>query len=88
MSVDHPICQSCGMPMEDASLYGTNADQGANADYCVYCYRDGDFTAKVTMEEMVALCVPHMTDALPELTAENATAMMLEFLPQLKRWKE
>ena len=30
------ICQSCGMPMADDSLLGTNADGTINGNYCKY----------------------------------------------------
>lgn len=47
------ICQSCGMPMKDESIYGTNADGSKNSDYCIYCYKDGKFLQDCTMDEMI-----------------------------------
>ncbi len=83
------LCQSCGMPLgEEKELYGTEADGSYSADYCIYCYRDGDFTADITMEEMINSCVPFMLQAHPELAPAKARAMMAAVLPRLKRWRE
>lgn len=50
------ICQSCGMPMESEDVFATNADGSLNSDYCKYCYVNGEFTDKVTMEEYIEMC--------------------------------
>ena len=84
---DMIFCQSCGMPMEDSgALSGTNADGSKNADYCKYCFENGAFIDDVTMEEMIATCVPHMT-ATTALSEAQAAEMLRNFLPTLKRWK-
>ena len=54
------FCQSCGMPMGEEALYGTNADGSKNGDYCRYCFEKGAFTFDGGMEEMVEFCVPKM----------------------------
>ena len=41
-SMKQKFCQSCGMPLTDDVL-GTNADGTKNGDYCMYCYKDGQF---------------------------------------------
>lgn len=82
------FCQSCGMPLADPGLLGTNADGTLNTEYCLYCYREGDFTADLTMEEMIETCVPFMVQAHPELSAQKAHEMMRQVLPQLKRWRK
>ena len=83
------ICQSCGMPLgEEKELHGTQADGTINPDYCIYCYRNGDFTADITMEEMINSCIPFMLQAHPELAPAKARAMMHAVLSQLKRWKK
>ena len=89
MSIDAntKFCQSCAMPLQDETVYGTNADQSKNDSYCCYCYKDGKFTADVDMEGMIAMCVPHMVAAHPELTPESAARMMRDFLPKLERWR-
>ena len=77
------FCQSCGMPLQNEEDYGTNNDGGKNEEYCLYCYKDGAFTQDVTMEDMIEICVPFMTDMKPE----EARAMLKENLPKLKRWQ-
>ena len=81
------FCQSCGMPMQKCEDFGTNKDGGKNEDYCVYCYKDGVFTADMTMDEMIAYCAEHVDDWDMEMTKEEAIAMMRENFPKLKRWQ-
>lgn len=49
------FCQSCGMPLEADEHFGTNKDGSKNTDYCAYCFKDGAFTADITMDEMIVL---------------------------------
>jgi hypothetical protein len=79
------FCQSCGMPL-NAEVYGTEKDGSVNKDYCVYCYKDGDFTSNPTMEEMVEICVPHMVQQ--GMGEAEARKMMQDTLPHLKRWQK
>ncbi|WP_035289063.1 zinc ribbon domain-containing protein [Clostridium sp. KNHs214] len=82
------FCQSCGMPMgENQQLYGTNKDGNKNTDYCVYCFKDGEFTANVSMEQMIEFCVPHMVAGNEGMTEEIARQKMKEFFPMLRRWQ-
>ena len=80
------FCQSCGMPMSEEEHFGTNKDGSKNEDYCVYCFKDGGFTADVSMEEMIAFCVESVGEWDIEITKEAAIAMMMEEFPKLKRW--
>ncbi len=86
--MSHPrYCQSCGMPLPtDRSLDGTDANGFKNADYCVYCYQNGAFTADCTMEEMIEFCIPHLCKHHPGMTAEQARIQMRNYFPFLKRW--
>lgn len=87
--MEQKFCQSCGMPMGDGDgLYGTEAGGGKSADYCRYCYQDGAFTYEGSMEDMIEMCVLHMTAAHPQMTAEKAREMMRGYFPMLKRWKK
>lgn len=43
------------MPLAD-NILGTNADGSKNDEYCIYCYKDGNFTGNFSMEEMVEYC--------------------------------
>ena len=74
------------MPLE-APLYGTNADRSKNEDYCMYCFQNGAFTANVTMEEMIEICVPHVAAANAGMSEDKARRMMREFFPALARWR-
>lgn len=84
MGSDMKFCQSCGMPLNKPEEYATEKDGSANADYCVYCYKEGAFTSNGSMEEMIDTCVPFMVQGGMEEGA--ARKMMAETLPQLKRW--
>lgn len=82
------ICQSCGMPLQQETDYGTNADGSKNEDYCCYCYQKGHFSSTESMEEMVESCIPHCLGGNPYNSEDEARKAMMEFFPQLKRWKE
>ena len=86
--MEERYCQSCGMPMgATEEMYGTNADGGKSEDYCKYCFDNGVFTAKCTMDEMIEFCVPHMAGANAGMSEDEARKTMREFFPTLKRWK-
>lgn len=81
-------CQSCGMPMpENGELQGTNADGSNNAEFCEYCYREGEFTSRISMEEMIEECVPHMVANNGGMSEDEARQRMQSFFPHLKRWE-
>lgn len=82
---DKKFCQSCAMPMTE-ELYGTNADGSKNDEYCIYCFKDGEFTSDMTMEEMMNFCIEKMVEVHPEMDKEEASKMMNEVFPMLKRW--
>jgi len=82
------FCQSCGMPLTPGVELGTEADGATNPDYCAYCYKGGQFTGEMTMEEMIDFCTPMMVQGNPGMTAEQAKAQMHQFFPMLKRWKK
>lgn len=81
------FCQSCGMPLTGEVL-GTEKGGGKSGDYCSYCYRDGAFTSECSMEEMIDFCVGPMVQHNPGLSEADAKARMMQFFPQLKRWKQ
>lgn len=81
-------CQSCGMPLADASLLGTEADGALAEHFCKWCYTDGSYAdPSMTMEQMVDVCVPNMTGPESPFTEEQARAYLNELLPTLDRWK-
>ena len=85
------FCQSCGMPLTDEIL-GTNADGSKNEDYCIYCYKDGNFTSNCTMEEMAEFCSKFVEEYNKNtgrnLTADEYKQELLKFFPMLKRWQD
>ena len=86
------FCESCGMPLDSEEVYGTNNDGSKNGEYCIYCYKKGDFTSNCTMEEMIEVSIKHMNESgmLREQnkTEEEARELMYSFFPKLKRWKQ
>jgi hypothetical protein len=82
-------CQSCGMPMgQGDELYGTEKDGSKSADYCKYCYQNGAYTFKGTMQQMIDFCVKPMLDENPKMTEAEAREMMNKYFPMLKRWQK
>ena len=90
-NMEQKFCQSCGMPLRDEVL-GTNADGTKNEDYCMYCYKDGQFLQDCTMEEMIEHCaqfVNEVNKGLPQpITKEEYKQMMQQYFPMLKRWRK
>lgn len=86
------FCQSCGMLLDSNEVLGTNKDGSINEDYCVYCFKHGDFTEDCTMEEMIEVSVKHMQESgfltTQGKTADEAREFMLSFFPKLKRWSK
>lgn len=85
---DKIFCQSCGMPMEKDSDFGTNADGSRNGEYCCYCYKDGAFTDEtITMDGMIEFNLQfNEENGNPFGTREEAKKMMEGWFPTLKRW--
>ncbi len=80
------FCQSCAMPLKDNQ--GTNKNLSLSNEYCVYCYKDGEFQNIdiTTGEQMRDFCY-HL------ITTEYNTFVLLAWLltqriPNLKRWKQ
>jgi len=47
------FCQSCGMPLNDPLVHGTEKNGDCSLQYCIYRYKDGQFThPEMTLEEM------------------------------------
>jgi hypothetical protein len=88
--MNQKICQSCGMPLNASEDFGTNADQSKNDEYCTYCFKNGEFTEDITMDEMIEHCVQYLDDfnkdTEQKLTKEQAVSQMKEYFPTLKRW--
>ena len=80
------ICQSCGMPIADDKLLGTNKDGSINEDYCKYCYQNGEFIDKVSMNEYIEMCSQYGSQA--GMSNEEMKGHCEKLFPTLKRWKK
>ena len=79
-------CQSCGMPLVNTEILGTEKDGQVCQDFCTYCYELGAFKQpNVTVNEMIDICVPHLKGE--GMAEEEARQMLASFLPSLKRWR-
>ena len=83
--MENNICQSCGMPITSNDLLGTNTDGSINDDYCKYCYENGEFIDKVSMEEYIEMCSKYGSQA--GMTNEEMKLHCEKLFPTLKRWK-
>lgn len=79
------ICQSCGMPLNDNSVLGINADGSVNNDYCKYCYTNGKFIDDVSMEKYIEMCSQFGSQA--GMTNAEMREFCTKLFPTLKRWK-
>lgn len=79
------ICQSCGFPFTQG-FKGTNRDQSLNSDYCIDCFKNGEFTNHhLTLHEMERRLL-EMAREHNELSLEEAQEI-IRILPDLKRWR-
>ena len=83
--MEEKICQSCSMPLTDSNEFGTNKDSSKNEDYCIYCYKDGEFIDDVSLEEYIEMNVSFYEQA--EMTEEQMREHCESVFPALKRWK-
>jgi len=80
------FCNSCGKPMVQAD-YGTNEDGSPNEDYCLECFENGIFTEPdITLDEMIIKCSEKILNKNPRLQEQQATGIVVGFIPGLKRW--
>lgn len=80
-------CQSCGMPINGSfGNLGTNTNGSPSAEYCKFCFENGEFTAPaLTLDEMIQRSVDFMTASL-SFTPEAAAKMSNDVIPKLARW--
>ena len=83
--MENKICQSCGMPITGSEQLGINEDGSINSDYCKYCYKDGEFIDKVSMEEYIEMCSQYGSQA--GMTNEEMREHCEKLFPNLNRWK-
>lgn len=87
MKDDFRICQSCCMPLNETETVGTEADGTKCQDYCIYCYKDGEFTQPdSTLEMMLNISAKIWAEKDPNITVEEAKKQLQKKMPTLKRW--
>lgn len=59
-------CESCGMPLNDATR-GTEADGTRSSAYCLTCYATGAFTAPDAGVEAVRDAATRLTSTIESL---------------------
>ncbi len=80
------FCNSCGRPILRKEK-GTNADGSPNEDYCIDCFQNGEFTEPdINVNEMIIKTAKKMLEKNPTLREEEATGLLINFIPNLKRW--
>lgn len=82
-------CQSCGMPLSDEfGNFATNADGSKFAEYCIFCFANGEFTnPHQTLAEMIRSSIENMTTDL-NMPPDRATELANSVIPKLNRWKQ
>lgn len=81
------FCQSCGMPIMDPAVRGTESDGSTSSDYCKWCYDKGSYTYETDMDNMIEGCAPHLVESTG-VSYDDAVSFMGAVLPNLKRWKD
>jgi transcriptional regulator with XRE-family HTH domain len=80
------VCQCCTYPLNNLDELGTNADGTWNTDYCIYCYKDGDWVdPNLTIQGVVDYTIPFTIS--PSMFVDEARAKLEEWIPTLKRWQ-
>ena len=80
------FCQSCGMPIADPAIQGTEADGSLSDDFCKMCYQNGTYTYETDLDNMIEGCAPFLVEKTG-LSRDEAVSLMGAILPNLKRWK-
>ena len=80
------FCQSCGMPIFEPAMQGTESDGSLSGDFCVHCYSNGSFTYESDLDTMIESCAPFLMKETG-MTRDEAVSLMGAMLPNLKRWK-
>lgn len=79
------ICQSCGLPFT-IETRGTNRDQSFNSDYCINCFKDGEFTNHHLTLHQLEIELLEMAEMHNGISLEEAQQVIRK-LPELKRWR-
>ena len=83
----YPVCQSCGMPMAEPQLCGTDEDGGSSEEYCCYCFQEGVFTVQAGKDAFIELQVKIAREKMG-MDEQQAREMVNRVIPTLKRWQQ
>lgn len=77
----------------DENLYGTHGDGHKNSEYCIYCFKDGLFSASSIEEQIEINRSRKSPDGLNKPyglnpSGEEAASELRRHLPALKRWMQ
>lgn len=78
------ICQCCGMPLPDDSLFSRESDGSINEEYCRWCYSKGSF-AYETKEKLVDFLIEHIPNT-DNLSEDQRRAQFDSYLSILNHW--
>lgn len=78
------FCQSCGMPIDQPAMRGTEGDGYLSDKYCVYCYQSGQLVhPDMTLKQMTE----RVRRKLQEMhLSESFIDGAVKALPHLERW--
>ncbi len=80
-----PLCQSCGIPLDNDTIKGTEKNGLKNQEYCKFCYDQGGFiNPNLTLDEMKE----RVENQMKKLKlSDEAIQEAMSILPPLNRWK-
>lgn len=68
--------------------FGTLADGTNQDEYCIFCFKDGNFTnPNQTLAEMIQSSIDFMTKEFG-ISVEKAEEMSSSVIPTLRRWNK
>lgn len=78
-------CQSCGMPLRNTEVRGTEKNLETSPMYCRHCYQEGEFTQKeITVDGMKVFVKEKCNEmGVPSFL----TGMFVKNIHKLERWK-
>jgi hypothetical protein len=79
------LCQSCGIPLDNEAIKGTEKNGLKSDEFCKFCYDKGAFTnPNLTLAEMQENIEAQIKKLM---LSEDVIKEALSILPILNRWK-
>lgn len=84
------LCQSCGIPLDDKSPRGTEKDGKLSEKYCIFCYKDGEWTSNLEFDEMYDYNLKRFKESdMSKMEKFFLTKMYTKkFMRKLERWSD